>query len=170
VKLPGVRLANLAGFLACAGLMAYALFAEYVLLLMPCPLCVFERLAVITLGIVFLGAAVQDPRALGRRIYAALVFFAAAGGAGVAAWHVYMQNLPPEEIPTCGPGLEFIWDTFPVMEALNMVFAGSGECADIVWSFLGLSMPAWVFISVGVIGIFGIWNNLRQDPRTADLF
>lgn len=169
MKLPGVRLANLAGFLACVGLMAYALYAEYVLLLMPCPLCVFERLAVISLGIVFLGAALQDPRGIGRRIFATLVFLAAGSGVSVAAWHVRMQNLPPEDIPTCGPGLEFIWDTFPVMEALKLVFAGSGECADIVWSFLGLSMPAWVFISLLVLGVFGVWNNLRQDPGTAEL-
>lgn len=170
MKLPGIRLANLAGFLACVGMMAFALFAEYVLLLMPCPLCVFERLAVISLGVVFLLAALQDPRGFGRRIYAALVFLAAGSGFGVATWHVYMQNLPPEDIPTCGPGLEFIWDTFPVMEALKLVFAGSGECADVVWSFLGLSMPAWVVISVLILGVFGIWNNLRRDPRTVNLF
>ncbi len=170
MKLPGVRLANLAGFLACAGLMAYALYAEYVLFLMPCPLCVFERLAVITLGIIFLVAAIHNPAGIGRRVYTGLVFLAAAAGVGVAGWHVYMQSLPAEEIPTCGPGLEFIWDTFPVMEALKMVFAGSGECADVVWSFLGLSMPAWVLISLVVVGIYGIWNNMRRDPRTADFF
>jgi disulfide bond formation protein DsbB len=170
VKLPGVRLANLAGFLACAGLMAYALYAEYVLFLMPCPLCVFERLAVITLGILFLTAAIHDPVGFGKRVYAGLLFLAAAAGVGVAGWHVYMQSLPVDEIPTCGPGLEFIWDTFPVMEALKMVFAGSGECADVVWSFLGLSMPAWVLISLVVAGFFGVWNNMRRDPQTVDIF
>ncbi len=169
MKLPGVRLANVAGFLACAGLMAYALYAEYVLFLMPCPLCVFERLAVITLGIIFLIAAMHNPGAIGRRVYSGLVFLAAAAGVGVAGWHVYMQSLPVEEIPTCGPGLEFLWDTFPVMEALKMVFAGSGECADVVWRFLGLSMPVWVLISLIVVGVYGVWNNMRSDPRAADL-
>jgi disulfide bond formation protein DsbB len=165
-----VRLANLAGFLACAGLMAYALYAEHVLYLMPCPLCVFQRLAVIALGVIFLIAAIHNPVGIGRRIYTGLVFVAAASGVGVAGWHVYLQSLPADEIPTCGPGLEFIWDTFPVMEALSMVFTGSGECAEIDWRFMGLTMPAWVVIAVALIGIFGVWNNRRRDPGTADLF
>jgi disulfide bond formation protein DsbB len=161
------RLANLAGFLACAGLMAYALYAEHVLYLMPCPLCVFQRMAVIALGLVFLVAAIHNPATTGRRVYALLAFAAAAAGVGVAARHVWLQNLPPEEVPSCGPGFDFIMGTFPLSEALSMIFTGSGECADIVWQFLGLSMPAWVFISVLLLGVFGVWNNLRQTSSNS---
>ena len=162
MKTPGVRPANLAGFAACAGLMAYALYAEHVLYLMPCPLCVFQRMAVIALGIVFLAAAIQNPSGVGRRVYAVLALIAAGAGVGVAGRHVWLQNLPPEEVPTCGPGFDFIMSTFPMSEALSMIFTGSGECADIDWQFLGLSMPVWVVISVGLVGAFGVWNNLRR--------
>ena len=162
MKLPGRRQLNFAGFLACAGMMAYALYAEHVLLLMPCPLCVFQRMAVISLGIIFLVAALHNPSGVGRRIYAALMSIAAAAGIGVAGRHVWLQNLPPEDVPSCGPGFDYIIDSFPLSEALSLIFTGSGECASIDCLFLGLSMPAWVFISLVVVGSAGIWNNLRR--------
>ena len=156
------RQLNFAGFLACAGMMGYALFAQYVLLLDPCPLCVFQRIAVISLGLIFLIAAGHNPSGSGRRVYAVLVLLAAGTGAGVAGRHVWLQNLPADQVPACGPSLDYILDAFPLLDALKMVFTGSGECATIVWQFLGLSMPAWVLICLIVIGTFGIWNNLRR--------
>lgn len=163
MTIPNRRLLNLAGFLSCAGMMAYALYAEHVLFLMPCPLCVFERIATIALGIIFLLAAVHNPRGNGRYAYTALLTIAAAGGIGVAGWHVWIQNLPADEVPSCGPGFDYIMDSFPLADALSMIFTGSGECATIDWVFLGLSMPAWVLIALSVIGAAGIWNNLRRN-------
>lgn len=163
MTLPAPRALNLLGFLCCAGLMGFALYAQYGLKLDPCPLCVFQRVAVIGVGLVFLIATVHNPSAWGKRVYAVLIGLIAAGGAGVAGWHWRLQNLPPSEVPACGPGLDYMLENFPLGDALQMVFKGSGECADVVWSFLGLSMPAWVLISVGGLGIAGIWNNLRQQ-------
>lgn len=163
MNIPGRRVLNVAGFLCCSGLMGFALYAQYVLLLDPCPLCVFQRVAVIGIGIVFLVAALHNPAAWGTRVYALLLAVFAAGGAAVAGWHWRLQNLPPSEVPACGPGLDYMLENFPLGDALQMVFKGSGECADVVWSFLGLSMPAWVLITVTGLGIAGIWNNLRQQ-------
>ncbi len=162
MKLPATRQLNLAGFLTCAGMMGYALYAEHVLMLAPCPLCVFQRLAVISLGVIFLLAALQNPDGWGRRIYAALILVAAGAGVGVAGRHVWLQNLPPDKVPSCGPGFDYIIDSFPLADALKLIFSGSGECASIDWRFLGLSMPAWVVIAVISIGVFGLWNNLRK--------
>ena len=162
MTIPGRRLLNLGGFLACAGMMAYALFAEHVLMLMPCPLCVFQRMAVIALGVVFLAAAIHNPAGKGRVVYSVLILLAAGAGVGVAGRHVWLQNLPPDQVPSCGPGFDYIVDAFPLADALKMIFTGSGECASIDWQFLGLSMPAWVLIAVAVTGVFGIWNNLRR--------
>jgi len=162
MTIPGKRLLNLAGFLACAGMMSFALFAEHILLLTPCPLCVLQRVAVISLGSLFLIAALHNPSGWGARVYTVLVFLAAGAGVGVAGWHVWIQNLPADKVPSCGPGLDYMLEAFPLADALKMVFTGSGECADIVWQFLGLSMPAWVVISLVVIGSCGIWNNLRK--------
>lgn len=165
--LPGSRLLYALGFLACAGMMGFALYAEYILFLDPCPLCVFQRVAVIVLGLVFLAAAVQDPRGWGRYVYAVLIGLASLGGIGVAAWHVRMQSLPPDEVPTCGPGLDYILENNSFGEALSIVFAGSGSCADVVWQFLGLSMPAWVIICLVVLGGMGLFAALRTPTAAA---
>ena len=163
MTLPERRTLNLLGLIACAGMMGFALFAQHILLLDPCPLCVLQRVAVIGLGIVFLLSAIHNPPGWGRYVYSALVLIAAGAGAGIAGWHWRLQNLPADEIPSCGPGLGYMLDNFPLGDALRMVFEGSGECAEVVWSFLGLSMPAWVFVCVTGLGIAGIWNNLRQQ-------
>lgn len=162
MNIPATRQLNLAGFVACAGMMGYALYAEYGLMLTPCPLCVFQRLAVISIGVIFLLAALQNPDGWGRRIYAALILVAAGAGVGVAGRHVWLQNLPPDKVPSCGPGFDYIIDSFPLADALKLIFSGSGECASIDWRFLGLSMPAWVVIAVISVGVFGLWNNLRK--------
>ncbi len=156
------RNANLAGFLACCGMMLYALYAQEFLNLPPCPLCVFQRVAVIVMGVLFLLAALQRPGVAGRRVYAGLLALAGLAGAGVAGWHIRLQNLPADEVPACGPGLDFMLDTFPLTDVLSMVFTGSGECAEISWIFLGLSMPAWVLISLVGLSIWAIWGNLAH--------
>jgi len=133
-----------------------------VLLLDPCPLCILQRIAVILLGILFLLAALHNPGQLGGRIYSALLGLVAIAGTGVAAWHVRLQNLPADEVPSCGPGLEYMVDNFPLKDALGMIFKGSGECAEVAWRLLGLSMPTWVVIGLVGLGIAGVWNNLRR--------
>ena len=159
---PNPTIINLFGFAACSAMMAYALYAEHVLYLMPCPLCVFQRMAVIAMGLVFLAAAIHHPVSNARRAYAALLALAMAAGIGVAGRHVWLQNMPEDQVPACGPGFDYIIESFPFSEALKMIFAGSGECADVVWRFLGLSMPTWFLISIVALGAVGIWNNLRQ--------
>lgn len=162
MTVPSKRLLNLAGFLACMAMMGFALYAQYVLLLDPCPLCVFQRIATILLGLVFLVAGLHDPGKVGGRLYALLVVVAAGFGVGVASWHVHLQNLPADKVPSCGPGFEYIMENFALFDALGLIFQGSGECAEVVWRLLGLSMPTWVIIGLGGLGIAGIWNNLRQ--------
>jgi disulfide bond formation protein DsbB len=163
MTLPSRRILNIAGFLACAGMMGFALYAQHVLMLDPCPLCVLQRVVVIGLGAVFLLAALHNPAGWGRRVYAALLLLVAGSGVAVAGWHVHLQNLPPQEVPSCGPGIEYMLDNFPLTDALRMVFEGSGECAEVVWSFLGLSMPAWVLVCLLLVGAGGTWNNLRKQ-------
>jgi disulfide bond formation protein DsbB len=162
MNIPDKRILNLTGFGACAGLMAYALYAQYFLDLAPCPLCVFQRVSVIALGIIFLVATLHNAGRVGSVMYALLLLLAAAGGVVAAGRHVWLQNLPPDKVPACGPGLDFMLDAFPLAEALKMVFSGSGECAEVSWSLLGLSMPAWVLIAVSLLGLYGVVANLRR--------
>jgi disulfide bond formation protein DsbB len=162
MALPNKRLLNLAGFLVCAGMMGFALYAQYGLMLEPCPLCVFQRIATILLGLVFLIAALHNPGKLGSRIYAVLIALAAGDGVAIASRHVYLQNLPADRVPACGPGFEYIMENFALFDALDLIFQGSGECAEVVWRLFGLSMPTWVIIGLGGLGIAGVWNNLRK--------
>ena len=160
-----VRALNGLGAVTCAALMLYALYAQHGLGLEPCPLCIFQRVAVVALGLLFLLAAVHPAGVLVRRIYAVLVALVALAGSSVAARHVWLTTLPPERVPACGPGLDFMLEAFPLSEALSMVLAGSGECAEIDWVFLGLSMPAWVFLALAGLGSMGAWVNWRFAGR-----
>jgi protein dithiol:quinone oxidoreductase len=157
------RQGNLLGFAACAGLLAYAYYAQMVLHLEPCPLCIFQRVGVFALGIVFLIAAAHDPVGWGRRVYALLLGVAALSTIGVAVRHLYIQSLPEGSIPACGASLDFMLKVFSLSEVLVKVLTGSGECAKVTWSFLGLAMPAWVLIAALALGIYGLWINLRRQ-------
>jgi disulfide bond formation protein DsbB len=158
------RRGNILGFLACAALLAYAYYAQFVMHLEPCPLCIFQRVGVFFLGVMFLIAALHDPGALGRRVYAVLIGLAALAAVLVAMRHLYIQSLPPDAVPACGANLDFMLKVFSLSEVLVKVLTGSGECAKITWQFLGLAMPGWVLISAALLGVWGLWVNLRRQP------
>ena len=158
-QLTNWRIGNLAAFAVCVGMMAFALYSQYVWLLEPCPLCIFQRVSLIALGTMFLIAGLHAAGTTGRIVYAGLIGVAAASGIGVAGRHVWLQNLPKDQVPACGPGLDFMMDTFPFLEVLTMVLSGSGECAEVSWRFLGLTMPAWALIWFIVLGAWGVWLN-----------
>lgn len=155
------RTLNLFAFLACVVAIAGAIYLEHVEGLDPCPLCIFQRIGVIVAGVFFLLALIHNPAALGQRIYAALAAIGAIGGGAVAARHVWLQSLPADQVPACGPALDYMLDVFPMSEVLRMVFTGSGECAVIDWLFLGISLPAWsllVFIGLSVTALFQLFR------------
>jgi disulfide bond formation protein DsbB len=164
MNLPSRRVLNLLGFLICTGMMGYALYAQYQLLLDPCPLCIFQRIAVTGMGLGFLLLAVHNPSSgWAKRIYLGIFALFALEGLIVAGRHVWLQHLPADEVPSCGPGLGYMIDNFPFADALKMVFTGSGECASVDWSFVGLSMPMWVLIGIVGLTAAGLWNNLIRD-------
>jgi len=149
----------LTGFIFCVLLIAYALYTQYVLGLEPCPLCILQRVAVIALGLSFLFMALRPPQTKQSKFFASLlVMIVSSVGVGIAARHVWLQHLPPDQVPGCGPGLDFMMSNFPLSEVFQMVFSGSGECAEISWSFAFLSMPAWVIIWLIFLGSYGVWT------------
>lgn len=137
----------------CAGLMGFALYVQHRLFLEPCPLCIFQRLAFVWIGAVALLGFAQNPGRTGQWLYSLLIMVGAAAGGFVAGRHVWLQNLPPDKVPECGPGLAYMLDTAPFLDVLRTVLLGDGNCAEVQWSFLGLSMPAWTllwFIALGI--------------------
>lgn len=136
------------GFMACASLLAYAVFAQYGQMFEPCPLCIFQRVAMAaTAAVALLGALHSPASAAGRKTYGLLAFVAAGSGIGIAARHVWLQHLPPEQVPACGPGLAYMVESMPsYMDVVKKVLQGSGECAEVNWTFLGISMPEWTLL------------------------
>jgi len=162
------RLANGLGFLACAALMGYALYAQYVLGLEPCPLCIFQRVAVIALGVLFLIAAIHDPGRGGARVYAVLLAVAALAGILVSSRHIWIQAQPPGTVAACGAGLDYMLDIMPVTDVITKVLTGSGECGKVDWRLLDLSMPWWVLISLGVLAAWAVAVNVFGRATRAD--
>jgi disulfide bond formation protein DsbB len=158
------RAANFWGAMACASLLAFAYYAQYVMHLEPCPLCIFQRIGIFAIFVVFAIAAAHDPAVWGRRVYAGLLGVACLATIGVAIRHLYIQSLPPGTVAACGASLDFMLKVFPLTDVLVKVLSGSGECAKVDWRFLGLAMPAWVLISASVLGVYGLWANLRRRP------
>lgn len=163
----GRRSWNAVGFAACAGSMAYALYLQHVRGLEPCHLCVFQRVVMIALGIVFLVALLHDPRRGGNRIYAVLLALLGVTGMIVAGRHVWIQMQPPGSVGACGASLDFMFQMLPPYEVIARVFKGGAECQVVDWRFLGLSMPAWLFGGFAVLGLGGAWVNARSQKVVA---
>lgn len=149
--------------LALAALLAmlFAAYLEHIVGLNPCPLCMTQRVFVVAGGAIALLAALHNPVAWGRRVYGALCVAIAAGGGAVAARHVWLQHLPPEQVPACGPSLEYMLETLPFRDTLSMVLMGDGNCADTHWTLLGLSIPEQTLLLFIAIFLAGLWQTLR---------
>lgn len=150
------RLGYLAGFVICTLLLAFALYLQYFENQDPCPLCILQRGAFMVLMVLFLVAALHGPGRVGAVIYGGLMFMVASIGAAIATRHVWLQHLPKDRVPECGPGLEFILRKFPLSQALDKILSGSGECAEAGWTFLGLSIAGWSLAWFVLLGAFAV--------------
>jgi len=150
------------GFLFCLSMLSVAAYFQFVEHFEPCPLCILQRVAILIIGLVFLLAAIHDPKVVGARIYGGLITLSSLLGGSISAWHVRLQNLPADQVPSCGPGLNFMLDNFPLSEAITMVLRGSGECAEVLWTFMGLSIPAWTLIAFVMLLIMGVSQIMKK--------
>lgn len=158
------RLLNFLGFSICLILFGTAYYLQFFQDMEPCPLCVFQRVAMLLLGGVFLLAAAHHPAGFGRYVYSLLLAMAALLGGAISARHVWLQSLPADQVPDCGPGLNYLLDTFPLMDVVAIALRGSGECAEIDY-VLGLSIPVWTLIAFIGLGLAGIAVNLIGSAR-----
>lgn len=157
------RSAYLLGFVACAALIGFALYSQFHLGLEPCPLCIFQRIAFAALGVVFLIGGLHAPKGSGgRRSYGVLALLAAGVGIGIAGRHVWLTHLPADQVPHCGPPLEFMMETNALTDVIRKVMTGSGECAKVDWTLLGLSMPAWSLAWFLLLAAWALWAAFRR--------
>jgi disulfide bond formation protein DsbB len=149
------RIGNLIGFLVCTGMLAFGYFLQFVVGLEPCPLCIFQRLLLLATGMVFLLGAIHHPVGrVGAGVYAGLIALAAGTGAAVAGRHVWLQHIPADQRPACGPALDYLLSTFGPVESLRRVLRGSGECGTVDWTLLSFSIPEW---TLAVFLVFVAW-------------
>lgn len=163
----GFRAQFLLGFAICAALLGYAIFMQLHEGLEPCPLCIFQRIAFAALGVLFLLAALHGPRRSGgRSVYGLLAFVAAAVGIGIAGRHVWVQVMPRDVMSSCGPPLSFLSEQMGPFEVFRTVLTGTGDCGNIDWRFLGLSMPMWSLVWFVALALWALYAGFkRRGPR-----
>lgn len=148
--------------LGCVGLLGYGYYLQFVEGLEPCPLCIFQRVAFMAVILFAFIGFIHGPKGIGLRIYSALISLSGLIGAGIAGRQVWLQHLPADQVPACGPDLGFMLEAFPIAETIKMVFTGSGECAEVDWTFLTLSIAEWSLICFSLIVIFSTVHMLRK--------
>ncbi len=158
---PSSRQCFALGAAACAGLLGFGYYLQFARDLEPCPLCILQRLAFMALGLGFLAGALTGPGRIGTRLLAGLGLLFAGLGAGVAGRQVWLQSLPADQVPACGPGLDYMVENFPLLKTLSMILRGSGECAENAWQFLGLGIAAWALVWFALLGALAIYLLLR---------
>jgi protein dithiol:quinone oxidoreductase len=157
------RVQFLLGFLACLGMMGYAMYSEIYLHLDPCNLCIFQRIAVMAMGLAFLLGAMVGPKSSGgRRGWSLLAVLMAAFGIAVAGRHLWIQSLPADQVPACGAPLKDLVQMMSWSKVIVKVLNGSGECAQVTWRLFGLSMPGWVLISLVVLAGWALYAGFRK--------
>lgn len=152
------------GVLIVLGLIGGALYLQYGLREDPCPLCMIQRVIFIAIGVLFFIAAVHNAGRAGRWIYSTLIALTALGGVGVASRHIWLQHLPKDQVPACGPGLEFMLQNFPMAEVWQELMHGSGECATKGWTFLGLGLPELAMTWYVILGFLAIFIAVKRQP------
>ena len=149
-------------FLVAVASMAFAFYLEHALALEPCPLCMTQRLFVVLVGLFGLLGALHNPQGWGRRVYGFLCLLASITGGAVAARHIWLQSLPEELAPACGPSLEYMLETLPLSETFTVIMMGDGNCAETVWTLFGFSIPEQTFALFVVLGLVSLYQMLRR--------
>ena len=171
MTLPASRPLYLLAFIVCVLLLAAAYYMELVMGLLPCPLCIVQRFAILLIGLVCLAAVLHNPqpranrrRSLATRFYAAGVLLLSIFGGATASRQIWLQHQPADQLPSCLPSLDYMIDVLPVVEMLTLLFSGTADCAKVTWTFLGLSIAECTLLAFIALGLFGLVQLLhRQD-------
>ena len=146
-------------------LIGVALYMQYFMDLIPCALCMTQRVFIIAIACVTFLAWLQNPKEAGLKIYTSIsMLFAVIGGA-FSVRHLWLQSLPEDLAPACGPSLGYLLETVPFTQALSVLLQGDGNCAESVWSLFGITIPGWAliaFIGLFLINGFIFYKTLRQ--------
>ncbi len=152
----------LLGSVLCFGIVVLALVIQTTYKLEPCPLCISQRMIFMGLGVLFLIAAFIPPASIVKKIFTVLQVLTALGGAGVAIRHWYLQANRESMVADCGVGFDYMFENFPLQKAFKLLFRGTGDCAAIDWTFLGLTLPQLGLISFLSFAVYAIYLASRK--------
>lgn len=164
-----LKMLCLTGFLTCVALLASAYYFQFALDMEPCPLCIMQRVATLMVAIGCLAGYFLAERPTPLLIASAWTLLSSFFGIYLSNHHHWLQNLPADQVPSCGPSLEYMLDAFPIMEVITVLLRGNGNCAEVSWSVLGLSMPGWLlvffigFALASAYGVFYAWKARKQQ-------
>lgn len=161
--LPSPRQTNLLIFLACTAMMAVGFIFQYVMNLEPCPLCITQRFFITLTGLIALTGFLTNPRAIGLKIFSVFTTLTAIGGGSFSTRQLWLQSLPADQAPACGPSLGYMLETFPLLEALEVLLRGNGNCAEVVWTLFGVSIPGWTLVAFIMLAGISIWQFSRAS-------
>ncbi len=156
-------------FLVSVGLLAVAFYMEHVMGLEPCPLCWLQRFAFMAVAAVSLLAVLHNPAGWGGRVYGLLMAVFAGAGLGLAGRQLWLQSLPEDQVPACGPSVDYLLEVLPLFEVLSTALQGTGDCAKVLWRFLGLSIAGWtaiffaLILVLGIAILFGAWQRRKSE-------
>ena len=122
----------------------------------PCPMCMMQRAIYITIGVFGLLTLITYKKQLAGKLFAGLGLLSAIAGIAVAGRQVWLQHLPEDKVPACGPGLEYMMEVFPLLEVIQMSLLGTGDCAEVQWQWLGLSIPGWSIVAFTALALANI--------------
>lgn len=158
-----LRLYSFIPFISTVLMIAYAYYEQYVEYLDPCPLCLVQRFIIVAIGLLYFVTFILPPQKIARTLMAIILSLVSLFGALVSARHVWIQNLPADEVPACGPGLSYMFENFPIGSVIQDLFTGSGSCAEVTWRLWGLTMPMWTLICfVGYFIYTILWAKLKK--------
>lgn len=171
MTLPASRPLYLISFVICVTLLLIALYMEHMMGMIPCPLCIIQRVAFILIGLVSLAAMLHNPlpqaetagRTAAARVYAGFITLFALFGAAIAGRQVWLQHQPPDQLPSCLPSLDYMIDVLPFRDMLTLLFSGTADCAAVTWTFLGMSIAEGTLIAFTFFTAFGLLQLLRRE-------
>jgi disulfide bond formation protein DsbB len=160
------RLLFLAILFACAALLGSAIYIEPFKSMNPCPMCMMQRAVFALIAVFCILAAIHNPARVGQKVYATITGLTALGGAAIASRQLWLQSLPEDQIPACGPGLEYMLDVFPILDVIAMAIKGTGDCAEVQWTLASISIPGWSLLAFAVIAVISTWILFRPEASS----
>ena len=161
-ELSSIRTVNLVAFLLTCSMIVMAAYLQFSKGLEPCPLCIVQRFIAVLLCVVFLVGVLHRSTTWWVRFHGFLITVIAGSGVAAAGRQVYLQTLPPNQLPPCAPNLSYILERLSWSDSIKFLVRGSADCAQIKWTLFNLSIPEWTIGLFALFTLVGLWEMFKK--------